>query len=266
MKKTILFSFVCVAALLGVCGFVFSEAFIARCPLNFSISPHYYVHPLTKEVYFIKNGDWRKHDAHVLNGVRASEFKLDGEWNGRFGTALVYGESIFPQINAEHATFLPEKKAVYIKDRQSVYYVEHSPTTIYKLEGADPKSFELIGDSRFLFAKDKKKIYKRRKSVKLHGESVEILDNELYKNENHLVFFPTKEPFEVQEITLAGPSFKPVGFGYFDGKSIYFIDYKENKIVAVEVKNPESVRADANAIVYDGTKLIPTASSSLQER
>lgn len=267
MKKPLFLVFI-VSACSAAAGFVgFSELFITYFPVHKELSNHYYKHPITKNVFFLEQGDWRKHDASKLEGVRLEDFKVLGRRHGRNGERFVYNEIQLSEVTVNQAILLTEESPHYIKDSENVFFLKRHPTQLIKLEGAHAPSFERIGDPKFLFARDKNKIYRKSVSLKLSKESVEVLANELLRNGDQLIFFPAdQESGQIQKITLANPSLNSVGFGYFDGKTIYFIDYKQQKIVAVEVKNPESVRADGDAIVYDGTKLVPTASESLQEQ
>ncbi len=266
MGKFVLSILILMATAVLLLTTVFSGALIVRFPFDKTLSTNYYRSPLTDTVYFCEKGDWWNLGLQTIAGIKANEFVVLGSRHGKFGNALVYGNKIFPQVDAGRVELLSAQKQIYLKDSKEVYVIQHKPLKLIKIDGAHAPSFELFGDPQFLFARDKKRIYRKTRSIETTGSDIEILDHELYRDGDQLVFLPQDGETPEQKITLAAPNISKLGFGYYDRKTIYFVDYKQKKIVAVEVKDPESVRADGEAIVYDGTKLVPTASAALQEK
>lgn len=265
MKQKILILIVILTCVAAAWVVGFSDFFVAQFPINKEKSKHYYIHPLTKNVFFLELGDWKKNKAVRIEGVLSDNFQLVGKRHGHSGQIFIYNEKKFPEIAGDQAVLLTEDFPAYVKDERAVYFLQRFPTQLVRLEGAHSASFQRLGNPRYMFARDKNKIYRQAKAFKISDESVEILAEDLFRNGDQLIYLPQNQEGQSQKITLASASLIPVGFGYFDEKTIYFVDYKQQKIVAIEVKNPDSVRADGDSIVYDGTKLVPTASSSLQE-
>ena len=124
----------------------------------------------------------------------------------------------------------------FIKDKNNVYYQG------YKIEGADPNTFEILKGSYF---KDKNNVYKLICSQTINGRKNKPGGNYCYS-------------YSIKKMKEADPNtFEALEHGHFkDKNNVYFY---EDKIKGADTKTFESLKysysKDKNNVYYQGKKM-----------
>jgi hypothetical protein len=246
-------------------GNIIHQFFVTRNPVSPKISVHYYFNPITKKVFYSRYGNWLALGFDEVVGIRTADFKVLGPYHGATNNSFVFQEKIFPQVEASTMRLLTPDAPFYVADDKAVYTLYWTPTDLVRIEGADPSTFEFLGENRFRFAKDKRTFYSSSAPVAgISLSDLEVLDGFTIRSRRELIFIFGDDARTIKKAQLTSPEVKKFGSVYLSGSMIYWGDHVKNEIVSLEVKDPSSLREEGLIVYFDDRMITPDTSPKVE--